>query len=483
MDWLWRSIYLISRKLLSAHIHDEFREFGGAWMGRNSPGQDLSDQTAQRTRSTAIILSVLTVLFSMRVAGQLVQSTWQIPVVPEFAIWHSGAISYGALLTAQVCLVAIMIVSICAVMSGKNFARLGVVLCVLGGLYLAVMVVRALIGFFELSGNPWFDQPLPTAFHFVIAAFFVVLGWYWSAPLASHKSWYRIPAKVAPVTAYPLTIIFALCLFNWLVREGVSQPFAAYLTVALATAAILIHELLLPYRKTWLPSSRTVGSDAAYLAVVQVLLPAVISLIVVGGIAYVFDLWRVDPVGFWPHDWPLVVQVVLMMLIADLLRYWLHRASHKVKWLWALHAVHHAPKELYSLNVGRFHPGDKALQFLFDALPFVLMGVSREVLASYFVFYAINGFFQHSNATVRLGPLNWIVAGPELHRWHHAKAYELANHNFGNNLIIWDTLFGTRYLPADDRVGELGIGNANYPDDFLGQTVAPFISSPDAGTS
>ncbi len=58
-------------------------------------------------------------------------------------------------------------------------------------------------------------------------------------------------------------------------------------------------------------------------------------------------------------------------------------------------AVHHSPHRLYWLNVGRFHPAEKAVQYCVDVLPFVLMGVGDDVLAAYFVFYALNGFCQH----------------------------------------------------------------------------------------
>jgi sterol desaturase/sphingolipid hydroxylase (fatty acid hydroxylase superfamily) len=154
---------------------------------------------------------------------------------------------------------------------------------------------------------------------------------------------------------------------------------------------------------------------------------------------------------------------------------------HQFSALWRLHAVHHSPDVLYALNVGRFHPLEKSIQFFADALPFVVIGVSQEVISVYFIFYAINGFYQHSNAYVRLGFFNYIIAGPELHRWHHAKDVATSNHNFGNNLIIWDWMFGTRHLPRGGHVGELGIGNPTYPRDFIKQTLAPFTLNPNDG--
>ncbi len=144
--------------------------------------------------------------------------------------------------------------------------------------------------------------------------------------------------------------------------------------------------------------------------------------------------------------------------------------------------MHHAPHKLYWLNVGRFHPIDKGLQFLFDVLPFILLGVGEEVLGLYLVCYALNGFFQHSNIEVRLGVLNYVISGPESHRWHHSRFKEESNHNYGNNLIIWDWLFGTWYLPEDKHVDELGLVNRRYPTSFLKQMMTPFIAGADKRT-
>ena len=135
--------------------------------------------------------------------------------------------------------------------------------------------------------------------------------------------------------------------------------------------------------------------------------------------------------------------------------------------MWRLHAVHHSPHQLYWLNVGRFHPIEKSIQYAVDSLPFALLGAPQETLAAYFVFYAINGFFQHSNCRVRLGPLNYVVSGPELHRWHHSKVSAESNNNYGNNLILWDILFGTRWLPKGREVGPLGLHKSRVPAGLL----------------
>ena len=211
------------------------------------------------------------------------------------------------------------------------------------------------------------------------------------------------------------------------------------------------------------------------LLFVQLVLSKTIALLVViaietAGVNTGFNVVRV-----WPSHWPVLMQFFLMLLLADFFRYWLHRWAHGIPGLWVFHAVHHAPRVLYWWNVGRFHPVDKALQICLDFVPFILIGAKEPVLAVYFVFYATNGFLQHSNIRLRHGFLNYVFSTAELHRWHHARDSNLARCNFGNNLIVWDLLLGTRYLPKGLQVDALGIQDQSYPEGFLGLINAPFV--------
>ena len=274
--------------------------------------------------------------------------------------------------------------------------------------------------------------------------------------------------------SYPTVLALAFGVF-WASSQGdVPSIVAAYVAGLLGAALVTLHEAKLPYRLCWRPAFGAVRSDALFMVAVQVALPYLLSITLAVGLATGLRRADVTLVGIWPQQWSVPAQAALMLLAADLPRYWLHRAFHRYPWMWRWHAVHHSPRRLYWLNVGRFHPLEKASQFVVDTLPFALLGVGADVLAAYFVFYAVNGFYQHSNCKVRLGFLNHLLAGPELHRWHHAECRAQANHNFGNNLIVWDTLFGTRFLPKDREVGQLGIANRHYPEDFLGAMAAPF---------
>jgi sterol desaturase/sphingolipid hydroxylase (fatty acid hydroxylase superfamily) len=204
---------------------------------------------------------------------------------------------------------------------------------------------------------------------------------------------------------------------------------------------------------------------------IQTLLPRAL----VAGLALALAAWMHSrsPSPWWPHQWPLFAQALLMVLAVDFLRYWLHRACHTYAPLWRLHEIHHSPDILYTLNVARFHPLEKALHFCLDTVPFVLLGVAPEVIAAYFLFYAVNGFFQHSNLRLRYGFLNYLVGSAQTHRWHHARDPRDAYCNFGNTTIVWDLMFATWYLPKN-RSLEIGIPDREYPKDFWSQMFTPF---------
>lgn len=274
--------------------------------------------------------------------------------------------------------------------------------------------------------------------------------------------------------SYPLVIMTAIVAHLQFVEQGISLPVATYVPVLTGALIITVLERLHPYRRQWHPGGDEVKADATYMLLVQILLPKLLGFLVAYTLLLISatEEWLVHEL--WVHDWPVAVQAICMVLLADFLRYWVHRAAHEYSFLWRLHAVHHSTDKLYWVNTGRFHPLEKALQFLFDALPFILLGVRPEVLALYFVFYALNGFFQHSNIDLRFGVLNYVFSTAELHRWHHSKSIQESSTNYGNNTIVWDLMFGSWFLPKDREVETLGLYNTAYPMSFMAQLKTPF---------
>jgi sterol desaturase/sphingolipid hydroxylase (fatty acid hydroxylase superfamily) len=240
---------------------------------------------------------------------------------------------------------------------------------------------------------------------------------------------------------------------------------------------IVLCELLLPHRREWLRSHGDFRTDALHALVsgvgtTQVARPLV-QLLAAGVAA-----WLAAKVGgsLWPATWPLVVQLGVALVIAELPQYWLHRLQHEHDALWRFHAVHHSAPRLYWLNAARFHPVDLVALYVVGYLPLVVLGCPQEVFFLVAMFDAVFGMFQHCDVDVRLGPLNWIFSMAEPHRWHHSRTLAEANSNYGSNLIVWDHVFGTFFLPTErEPPRDIGIADLpRFPSGYLAQLAAPF---------
>ncbi|GJL83452.1 MAG: hypothetical protein DHS20C01_30860 [marine bacterium B5-7] len=417
-------------------------------------------------------LIFLLTLFVFRVAAQLLQTVHPVTFLPPFDAWQSGTLPYPLLLLAQLMIIALCLRMIIKVRTDtlRVNRKTGLVWLIPGFIYLFVMLFRLTAGLSFAVEHSWLGALIPTIFHLVLASFIISVGLYY----------WRIDQHLIRWIAYPSIMLSAQIICMVYAYRGANLSLATFIPVIAAALAITLLERTYPYRKTWHADRNNVTQDTIYMLLVQILLPRLLSFSIVFMILGTMSQQSTPATHLWPHHWPVYGQMLLMLLSAEFMRYWVHRLAHNWTPLWRLHAVHHSPHKLYWLNVGRFHPLEKGIQFLFDAMPFLVFGVSQEVLALYFVFYAVNGFFQHCNIDVRLGWLNYIISGPELHRWHHSKFPKESNHNYGNNLIVWDLLFGTWFLPREKRVGDLGLLNRNYPMRFVEQIKSPFVRGLDS---
>ena len=87
-------------------------------------------------------------------------------------------------------------------------------------------------------------------------------------------------AHIVSWTVYPAVIIFALALNFFLLNSGFPLQISAYIPIILGVVIITFLEHKFPYRKSWLPKASDVRNDAAFMVVVQVILPRILSLFV-----------------------------------------------------------------------------------------------------------------------------------------------------------------------------------------------------------
>ena len=113
-----------------------------------------------------------------------------------------------------------------------------------------------------------------------------------------------------------------------------------------------------------------------------------------------------------------------LFLGTELAYYWFHRASHRVRWLWTTHAVHHSATHFNLSAAIRLWTGQLTGAFVFF-LPLAWIGFAPLAIGAMLSAGLIYQFFLHTAFPVRLGPLEWILNTPAHHRVHHSCNVEL----------------------------------------------------------
>lgn len=131
----------------------------------------------------------LTSIFIFRVLGQLSTLWFTIPFLPTFDQWYSGALAYPILLMFQILIVVVM--SLVSYRISKGFLvpkrTISVFLQVIGWIYFSVMFVRWGIGLFEVLDITWFQRPIPSFFHMILALYILLVAHYHKSALAKDE--------------------------------------------------------------------------------------------------------------------------------------------------------------------------------------------------------------------------------------------------------------------------------------------------------
>jgi sterol desaturase/sphingolipid hydroxylase (fatty acid hydroxylase superfamily) len=151
---------------------------------------------------------------------------------------------------------------------------------------------------------------------------------------------------------------------------------------------------------------------------------------------------------------PLGVRLLVALVIGEIGFYWGHRLSHQLPWLWRFHAVHHSAEHMYFLVNTRAHPVDIIVTRLFGLAPLYalgLAGASASGMATPVFVILIGtfwGFLIHADIRWRCRPVEWLIATPVFHHWHHSRI-EHINRNYASMLPLLDRVFGTLHLPNE----------------------------------
>ncbi len=267
--------------------------------------------------------------------------------------------------------------------------------------------------------------------------------------------------------AVPLAIVWAAMSTG----HGVIAFNVTYLGLALTIAVL---ERVMPHERAWLENDGQMLPDLLHTVlnkgVAQVLITVIVFMGIAGWMAPRGD-------GIWPAEWPLAIQLALGLVVIEFPLYWKHRLAHEWPWLWRFHAVHHSVTRLWFFNTGRFHLVDTLTGLAVGIPILLLLGAPEPVLLLVSAVTAFIGLLTHCNIEMRCGVLNYVFNTPSLHRWHHSKDLNEGNRNYGENLVLYDQLFGSFYNSPRRPPRDIGIEQP-MPENFLGQLKVPFTRQP-----
>lgn len=198
--------------------------------------------------------------------------------------------------------------------------------------------------------------------------------------------------------------------------------------------------------------AQTVRADLAYYFL-NGLAPAVLLAVPVSLVAAVAQ--RITPPAYtdFISELPAWVKIALGILVSEFGAYWGHRFCHQNRWMWRFHKVHHSPESMDWLVNTRAHPVDVVFTRLCGLAPLYLFSLASTrgdgQLLPLIVTLAgtVWSFFVHGNLNWRFGPLEWLVATPAFHHWHHTND-EHRDHNYASLLPLIDRIFRTHHLPS-----------------------------------
>ena len=134
---------------------------------------------------------------------------------------------------------------------------------------------------------------------------------------------------------------------------------------------------------------------------------------------------------------------LILMVAQDFCYYWFHRASHRIRWMWAAHVVHHSSENMnFSTAFRQSLMYPLAGMWVFW-LPLVVIGFDPNWVIFVVLLNLGLQFFVHTQAVKSLGPLEWVINTPSHHRVHHGRNPQYIDKNYAGILIVWDRLFGT----------------------------------------
>lgn len=219
-------------------------------------------------------------------------------------------------------------------------------------------------------------------------------------------------------------------------------------------------------------------TDLVYFAVGHVLIQVFVFFTVAPATA--LFAWALDPeFQRLVRSQPIGIQFVEIVVVSDLFFYWTHRLFHRVPFLWRVHAIHHSPRQMDWLAGSRLHVLEIVIVRAVMFTPLFVLGFSEGAVQTYVVAVAVHAVLLHANVSFDFGWLDYVVATPRYHQFHHATDSEALDKNFAVHIPVLDWIFGTQHLPAEGWPTAMGVTGPQPPAGYLAQLAYPFVGDDD----
>ncbi|MDO9707897.1 sterol desaturase family protein [Paracraurococcus lichenis] len=250
-----------------------------------------------------------------------------------------------------------------------------------------------------------------------------------------------------------LPLLYAVGLVDWDEDIYGWLDFALFGLLGIALAWLVCRPL-----EAWRPvepvtDRRAVRTDMLYTVLTRL---GVLPLVAFAALASVQAAWEgwlteqnllpptLEDLLPWLRDHPLLA-FACYVVILDFGEYWRHRAQHAFRWWWALHAIHHAQRQMTFWTDDRNHVLDDVLAALWFGGIALLIGVPPGQFPIIVLILRLAESLSHANVRLSYGWLGErLLVSPRFHRLHHGPLSAGASgRNFAVLLPVWDWVFGT----------------------------------------
>lgn len=316
-----------------------------------------------------------------------------------------------------------------------------------------------------LYGNPWFRAGL----HVLLLAAFGL----------SALSLALRPSKMLGTTGVAVTLLASMLGGSHAVTTT-SDPTPLYLGLDFFVLRVLFTGLLfIPLERIFAHRLeqhvfREEWREDLFYYLVSSLLVQVLTFLTFIPAKAILALAPLTVVRAWVAALPFLVQFVAIMVLTDLMQYWVHRAFHRIPWLWQFHAVHHSARSMDWMAGARMHFLEILVLRSLTVIPMFVLGFSPAAVNTYIFVVYLYSTFIHANLNWRFPIIeHWLVT-PRFHHWHHGIEDEAIDVNFAIHFPLLDRLFGTHYLPKNKWPSGYGVQGHPVPLGYFKQLLYPF---------